>query len=205
MKAWARCSEPTLTRCIECSSPSAHTPQLCGRSVMIHQERDKKPAKCCLHTGEFSISVQAENGKQLCFILTEAQPCKTSVKEYFPKRVKLWWCAWSPTLCTKAYDRALNICGIKKDSLKNCKVLKGWTPAPENPARVSLNSKLWLPPGHCSCSMCRHQYAWRGAITAGAIGLVVERGKCCVYMLEGREVSANTQVILSGSSWCSLI
>lgn len=64
---------------------------------MIHQERDKKPAKCCLYTGEFSISVQAGNGKQLCFILTEAQPCKTSVKEYFPKRVRLWWCAWSPT------------------------------------------------------------------------------------------------------------
>ena len=27
---------------------------------------------------------------------------------------------------------------------------------------------------------------------AGAIGLVVGGGKCCVHMLEGREVSANT-------------
>lgn len=40
---------------------------------------------------------------------------------------------------------------------------------------------------------------------AGVIGLVMEGGKGCVYTMEGREVSANTQVTLLGSSWYSLI
>ena len=35
---------------------------------------------------------------------------------------------------------------------------------------------------------------------AGVISLVMEGGKCCIYIMVGREVSANTKVPLLGSS-----
>lgn len=79
---------------------SSHTSQLCGRSVLVHWERNKSQFSVAYTQMSSVFLCKLKNGKQLCFILTEEQPCKTLVKDYFPKRVKLWRYAWSPTLLT---------------------------------------------------------------------------------------------------------